>query len=213
MENMKPKHKPSLTHIFWLAGATDAGKTTIARMLAEQYLIPTYHYDEYDLAHHKVLAETKPIYRDRLSASLDENWVAPDPETLFQRSLQSFQDRFPLVLDDLAAMPVSGMILAEGFGFLPELLAPILTQHTHAIWLVPSNSFKQASMERRHKPSFLNRVTDPEKALHNLLTRDQLLADYMRAETKKRGYRLLEIDGTLSAEEVAGVVGEHFQLR
>ncbi len=64
-----------------------------------------YHYDQRDLAHHEQLAQTHPAYQAFLAASLDERWVYPEPEELFQRMLQSFQDRFPLVIQDLIALP------------------------------------------------------------------------------------------------------------
>ncbi len=48
--------------------------------------------------------------------------------------------------------------------------------------------------------------------MDNLLTRDQLLADFIRTQIEKENLRLLEIDGSRSAEQVADIVGEHFQL-
>ncbi|MEO1286629.1 MAG: hypothetical protein AAFV93_02585 [Chloroflexota bacterium] len=38
--------KPKLEHILWIGGATDAGKTTTARLLGEKLKLPVYHGDQ-----------------------------------------------------------------------------------------------------------------------------------------------------------------------
>lgn len=173
---MQQDFKQALSHVRWIGGATDSGKSTVAQKLAERCQMQVYHYDKYDLAHHETLAETMPLYRRALEASLDERWVHPEPEDLLRRALRAMQDRFPLVIEDLLALPTERLIVAEGFGLLPELLAPLLSSKHQAIWLIPTEAFKWASMARRGKPSFGDRVSDPEKAKTNLFTRDMLLA-------------------------------------
>src|SRR5687768_17034222 len=94
-----------LSHVLWIGGATDAGKTSVSRIIAERRGLQLCHYDEHDSRHHERLAQASPHYRNFLSASLDERWVDPEPEDLVARSLQSFRDRFPLVVEDMAALP------------------------------------------------------------------------------------------------------------
>ena len=207
---MRQDLRQALSHVLWIGGATDAGKSTAARTLAERHGLQAYHYDRRDLAHHQRLAETHPAYRALLAASLDERWVLPEPEALFQGLLRSFGDRFPLVLEDLAALPCNGRIVAEGFGLLPELLAPLLSGPAQALWLVPSWDFKLASMTRRGKPSFSAQVSDPERARSNLLARDRLLAEHIREQVALYGYTLFEVDGSRSPGEMAGRIEQHF---
>ena len=207
---MQQDLKQALSHVRWIGGATDSGKSTVAQKLAGRCQMQIYHYDKYDLAHHETLAETMPIHRRWLEASLDERWVHPEPKDLLQRTFRSFQDRFPLVIEDLLALPRERLIVAEGLGLLPELLAPLLLSNHHAIWLVPTEAFKWASMARRGKPSFGDRVSDPEKAKTNLFTRDMLLAEYIKDQVLKQGYRLQVIDGSKSAEQLTDMVEQHF---
>lgn len=203
---MTPDRPQALSHVLWIGGATDSGKSTLAQKLAERRRLQVYHYDRRDQAHHEQLAQIHPAYRSFLAASLDERWVYPEPEDLFQRMLQSFRDRFPLVIQDLAAFPSDCGILAEGFGFLPELLAPHLSNLTQALWLVPTESFKLASMQQRNKPSFGAQVSDPVRAKQNLFGRDMLLAQFIREQVLKFGYILYEVDGSRSADEMADLV-------
>lgn len=197
--------------MLWIGGATDAGKSTVAQILAERHGLQVYNYDRRDLAHHQQLAETDPQIRAFLEASLDENWVYPEPEALFQRTLESFHYRFPLVLADLHALPSQLMIVAEGFGLTPELLAPLLTNPQQALWLVPTEQFKLESLARRNKPSFGSKVSDPQRAYHNFLTRDTLLGAEIKAQVKAHNFTLIEVDGSHSADEMATLVETHFQ--
>lgn len=203
--------RQALSHVLWIGGATDTGKTTISETIAERYGLQLYHYDQHDLSQTERLAQTLPRYRTFLDASLDERWVHPDPEDLLQFVLQGFQDRFPLVVEDLLDLPKEPMIVAEGFGFTPELLLPVLSSKRQAVWLVPTEDFKRASMKRRGKPSFKDRVSDPERATRNVLVRDMLLAELVGAQARSLGLQVHEIDGSRSVEEVATLIERHFE--
>lgn len=202
--------KNRLAHVMWLGGATDTGKSTIAQNLASRYGIHVYHYDKTDVEHHDKLARTVLEVRQFLDASLDERWVHPEPEDLLARSLKSFSYRFPLVIEDLLALPGDKLIIAEGFGLLPELVHLVLSSYYQAIWLVPTETFKLDSMERRGKPAFGNLTSNPEKAKTNLFTRDMMLVEYYRKQVLAFGYTLVEVDGSRSAEEMTNIIDAHF---
>ncbi len=202
--------KKQLAHVLWIGGATDTGKSTIAQNLAEHHGLQVYHYDKTDAEHHMKLAKTISEIRQFNEASLDERWIHPEPKALFERALFSFSHRFPLVIEDLLALPNNKPIIAEGFGLLPELIHPILSSHYQAVWCVPTEAFKWESMARRGKPSFAKLTSDPGRAKMNLFTRDMLLAEYYRKQVWSYGYTLYEIDGSRSAQEMTDVIDEHF---
>lgn len=203
--------KQSLAHVLWIGGAPDSGKTTIARILANRFRLQCYHYDREDARQLRRLAETMREHEAFLAATVDERWVRPEPEFLMRRTLASFRDRFPLVVEDLLALPHAPLIVAEGFGLAPEWVAPVLSSPNQAIWLVPTGAFKRASMDRRNKPSFRNEATDPDRAFENLLRRDRLLAEHIQAEARARGLTVWQVDGSASAEELAARAAEHFE--
>ena len=196
--------------MLWIGGATDCGKTSITELLAQRYGLQRYHYDRHDLRQMTKLAQTKPRYREFLEASLEEKWVNTAPEDMFAFLMRGFSDRFPLVLDDFLEMPKQPNIIAEGFGLMSALVAPLLSNRSQAVWLVPTSKFKLASMERRGKPSFRDKVSDPEKAARNLFQRDMLLAEYVRSQADNHGLRVIEVDGSRSIERVAELVEDHF---
>jgi hypothetical protein len=94
---------------------------------------------------------------------------------------------------------------------LPELLSPLLSSPQQALWFVPTAAFKWASMARRGKPSFGVQVSDAEQGKMNLFTRDMLLAGYIKKQVLSRGYRLCEIDGSRSVEQITAMLEQHFQ--
>jgi 2-phosphoglycerate kinase len=207
-----PDLKQSLSHVLWIGGATDSGKTTLARMLAEKHSLQVYHYDREDARQVTALAQTIEYYRAFLAATLDERWVQPEPEELYRFVLRGFQDRFPLVLEDLLALPREPGILAEGFGLTPDLVAPLLTSRRQAIWLVPTDAFKRASMQRRGKPSFRKQVSDPERAARNLFERDRMITGYVQESARQHDLELVEVDDSASLEEMAVRIEQHFGL-
>ena len=201
----------ALSHVLWIGGATDTGKTTISQIIATRYGLQVYNYDHHDQPQLERLAQTLPRYRAFLDASLDERWVHPEPEGLLQFVLRGFQDRFPLVIEDLLALPREPMIVAEGFGLTPALLSPVLSSKHQAIWLVPTEEFKRISMKRRHKPSFRDEVGDPDRATRNVFRRDMLLVEQVKAQARSRGLTVYEVNGSRSAEEIATLIERHFE--
>lgn len=200
----------ALSHVRWIGGGTDAGKTTVARLLAERQGLQLYHYDQHDLSQTQKLAEMMPRYQAALTRSAEERWMGFTPQELMQRSLHHMMDRFPLVVEDLVALPQEPLILVEGFGLTPKLVVPFLSDQHQAIWLVPTEEFLWASMKRRNKPSWRHQVSDPELAIQNSFQRNILLAAHFRQEAVFYGLRVHEVDGTQTVEEIADLIEQHF---
>jgi hypothetical protein len=172
---MDEQLKHRLSTPCWIGGATDAGKTRVARALSRKNR----------LRHHNRLAERSPDYAAFLDQTLDERWVKPAPEDLASRAWQAFHDRFPLVLEDLTALslPEGMQIIAEGYGLTPGLVLPLLAKPSHFVCLLPTDAFKLSSMQRRGKGYFGGEVSDPK--------RGSCPAAWCRSADLRRGPRLI----------------------
>lgn len=201
----------TLKHVLWIGGATDSGKTTLAHQLAELNSWQRFSYDKPSYAIMERKAEMKPMYRAFLDASLDERWVKPTPAELLQFLMQSFQDTHPLILEELFKLPKQPLLVAEGFGFTPDLIAPLLSSKHQGLWLVPTEAFKWASMKRRNKPSFKNETSDPERATQNLFERDMLLAEQIKIQAEQNNVKLVAVDGSLSIAQMVDLALAHFK--
>lgn len=207
---MSHPHQQALARVLWIGGATDAGKTTIAKILAERHGWHAYHYDPQSARHLDQAAETSPLIREFLDASIDGRWVHTTPEKLLHFTNCTFRERFPLVVQDLLNLPQPQLIVAEGFGLTPELVAPLLSSKRQAIWLTPTEDFKWASMTRRKKPSFQNEASDPERATMNLFRRDMMIAEQVKDQAKLHNLKWVEVDNGRSIEEIVTRVEVHF---
>lgn len=207
---MKSTLKKQLAHVLWIGGATDSGKSSVARTLARRHGFPVYHYDKDDAKQIQNLADVIPQVRQFLNASMEERWVHPTPRILFDHLLIVFSHRFHLVVENLLNLPRDKPLIVEGFGLLPELLHPVLSSYYQALWFVSTEKFKWESMVKRGKPSFASSLSDPEKARMNIFTRDMMLADYYRKQAALYEYTLYEIDGSKTIEEVTDLAETHF---
>jgi hypothetical protein len=201
-----------LAHVLWIGGASDAGKSTVARLLAEHHRWQIYPCDFHEHNHFIARADPdrQPTMFGEMQKSLDERWVHPIPEDMFRSVLATNDERFPMILADLRAMPARPMILVEGPRLFPKLVAPLLTDPHQAVWLMPTEDFARRSIAARDKPHGRFASSDPERFRHNFLRRDTLLAEYIRREATRLGLPLIEVDGSRSAEEMATLIEAHF---
>lgn len=206
--------RTAFAHVLWIGGASDAGKSTVARLLAERHRWQWYPCDFHE--HNHLIAradpERQPAIYAEFQKSVEERWIQPTPEDLFQAVLETNDERFPMILDDLRAMPQRPMILVEGPRLFPKLVAPLLTSAHQAVWLMPTSEFARESAERRDKPQGRFETSDPERYRENFLRRDGLLAEYIRREVAAYGLTMIEADGSRSPDEVADQIDAHFAL-
>lgn len=215
---MVPNHRDdtgALRHVLWIGGPPDCGKTTIADRLAERYGLQVYHFDRHEPAHfgradparHPALTAAHP---DRMSP--EERWLGSPPEAMARDTLACWTERFGMAVDDLRAMPVVPPIVAEGPGLFPDCVLPYLADRRRAIWLVPAEGFKRASVVRRGKPGSRHQTSDPERAQRNLLARDLIMGAYVRERAAALDLTLVEVDGSRDLDGMTALVARHFDL-
>lgn len=205
--------RDTLRHVLWIGGPPDSGKTTIANILAERYGLQVYHFDRHEPDHDSRVRRASPAkypYNHAWDAkTLDELWVAGPPSAMAELVVGCWSERIGLVTEDLLAMSTHRPIVAEGPGFFPEVVLPLLSHPRQAVWLVPSEAFKRASHERRGK-SFGDEVSDPNRATRNHIERDLLMAEHYRQKTRELSLAVYEVDGAKSVEEMAALVEARF---
>jgi hypothetical protein len=179
--------------VLFIGGGTGGGKTTLARTLAARHGLRAFYVDSFWYAYAERAGEEPP--------PPDVQWLQWTPATQaadFERI-----SRFMLgyVLEDLASLPEQPVVLVEG----PQILADLLPRGASAVFLVPTPEFQRAVLSPRPMPS-----SDPERALAARLVKDRLYADRVAALARKRGFRVIEVDGSRTPEEIAGEVEDEF---
>jgi hypothetical protein len=119
-----------LSHVLWIGGGPESGKSSIARELARRFELQLYAVDEHEAAHEPRM----PFFV-----------VDGSVEALLTNS----RHRFRLVLEDLAALPPSPAAIVEGAQLFPTSVAAVLREPDHALFLLPVEPNEQDLITRR----------------------------------------------------------------
>ncbi|HEX5875280.1 MAG TPA: AAA family ATPase [Pyrinomonadaceae bacterium] len=210
---MKP-FREQLQHVYWIGGGSGAGKSTIARRIAVEHGLHVYSTDDVMADHaRRSTPEDAPLLHKFMAMNMDERWLNRPAETL--ETFHWFQgEGFKLIIEDLLSLPREPRVIAEGFRLLPRLVEPLLSTRAHAVWLLPTPSFRNAVVQSRGGSSwgFLARTTDPERALRNLLDRDRMFTDLLREETARLELHAIEVDGAMTENDLVKRVTQVFEL-
>ena len=204
-----------LQHVYWIGGGSGAGKSTIARRIAAQHGLRVYSTDDMMADHaRRSSSDDSPLLDRFLAMDMDERWVNRSPKTMLETFHWFRGEGFNLIIEDILRLACEPGVIIEGFRLLPHLVKPLISKPSCAVWLLPTPEFRQAVVESRGGSSwgFLARTTDPEKALRNVLQRDQMFTDILREETARLGLHAIEVDTTTTEDDLAAQVMDMFAL-
>jgi 2-phosphoglycerate kinase len=205
---------PDLDHIRWVGGGSGAGKTAVARRLAERSGLAIYSTDATIGVHASKLSEAAaPLLADFRRMSMDERWVLREPREMYRTFPWFHGEGFELLIEDLHALPTDRITLVEGFRLLPHLVRPWLAAPAHAVLLIPTPGFRREVFAARDRSeAFWLRTTDPERALANLLARDELFTEAIAADALSDGLTTIAVDGRQSVDPTVAAIAEQFDL-
>jgi hypothetical protein len=154
-----------------------------------------------------------PLLHEFMGMDLDERWVNRTPLTMLETFHWFRGEGFNLIVEDVLRLPREPAVIVEGFRLLPQLVKPLLSAPNRAVWLLPSPDFRQAVVDSRGGSawSFLAQTSDPEKALHNLLERDRMFTDMLREETARLGLPVIEVESTMTEDDLTRLVTDLFE--
>jgi len=175
--------------------------------------LAVYSTDETIAAHAAQPGPDAPLLDQFRAMSMDQRWLERNAVTMAATFPWFAGERFAHIVEDLAALPTEPIVLAEGFRLLPRLVQPLLAEPWHGVWLVPTAGFRRAAFARRTPDQqFWLRTSDPRTALDRLLERDVIFGQGVAKEARELGLRVLSVDGTRSAAELAAEVADWFRL-
>jgi 2-phosphoglycerate kinase len=204
-----------LRHVYWLGGGSGAGKSTIARRIAARHGLRVYATDDVMADHARRSShEDCPLLHRFMAMDMDQRWVNRSPKSMLETFHWFWGEGFNMIIEDLLRFPREPGVIAEGFRLLPRLVKPLLSAPSRAVWLLPPLDFRQAAVERRGGAAwgFLAKTTDPERALRNLLERDQMFTEILREETARLEVPAIEVDTTTTEDDLTRRVTDVFGL-
>lgn len=200
-----------LPRVLWVGGGSGAGKSTVAARLAERHGLRRYDSDAAMADHARRCPPQRcPRLAAFLTMSPDERWVDRSPREMLETFHWYAGEGFDLVVQDVAAMGPGPVVVAEGFRLLPRLVAPLLGEGSAGsagVWLLPTPRSREAAFARRGTTAGITgRTSDPPRALANLLERDALFTEVLRAEVGRLGLAAVEVDVGVGVDEVLAQV-------
>ncbi|MGH8897139.1 MAG: hypothetical protein ACRDZ4_08990 [Egibacteraceae bacterium] len=207
--------REQLRHVYWIGGGSGSGKSTIAKRIADQHGLHLYASDDVMPDHgRRSTPEDSPYLSKFIAMDMDERWVTRSPQEMLETFHWFRGEGFSMIVEDLLRLPTEPGVIVEGFRPLPYLVKPVLADPGHAVWLLPTPEFRRAVFNSRGGPAwgFLAKTSDPEKALRNLLERDELFTDRLHEETTRLELPSIAVDPTMTEDHLAQRVTEAFGL-
>jgi hypothetical protein len=203
-----------LGHVYWIGGGSGAGKSTIARRVSARHGLRLYATDDMMSDHgSRTTPQDSRFLREFADMDMDERWVSRSPGTMLETFHWFRGEGFAAIVEDLLGLPGEPGVVVEGFRLLPRLVKPLLGTPEHALWLLPTPGFRRAAFESRGSLWEIARKTsDPERALRNLLGRDQMFTERLDEETRRLGLRAIRVDTTMTEDDLTAGVTEAFGL-
>jgi hypothetical protein len=201
-----------LSHVLWLGGGPQAGKTTLSRLLAGKWDLKIYNLDWHAVREHEL--RPRPNVDAFRALSMNERWATPSVEHLVARSIAIWQESFAFVLDDLLTLPRSRTIVAEGPGAFPWCVAPVIASPRQALFLVPTPRRREIVAVRRWGADQSERfpgIVDRELALAKVGARDELLDSRVVSSCAELGLRCERVDGSRDLDASLELIEEHFR--
>jgi hypothetical protein len=213
-ESAAPALRSRLRHVYWIGGGSGAGKSTIARRVADRHGLRVYATDDAMPDHDGRFTQQEAPWLSRFNAmDMDERWVNRPPEVMLE-SFHWFQgELFGLIVEDLLRLPAEPGVIAEGFRLLPRLVKPLLAAPGRAVWLLPTPGFRRVAFASRGSLwKIAGKTSHPDRALRNLLERDQMFTALLGEETKRLELAAIKIDTTMTEDDLTERVTEIFGL-
>jgi hypothetical protein len=210
----RPGLRRRLAHVLWLGGSACAGKTSVARRLAELHGLRTYHCDDaFDRHRARATAERHPEFLRVGGLSFAELWRAPVADQV-EDLLAFYREQLELQLEDVLALPGGAPLLVEGAGLLPARVAELVASPGRALWLLATPGFRRRHYPRRGPwvAELLAGADRPRQAFAAWMERDDEMTRRRATEIEVLGLPCLWIDGSLGIEETAAAVAAHFGL-
>ena len=207
--------REQLRHVYWIGGGSGAGKSTIAGRIAAQHGMRLYRTDDVMADHaRRSTSDDAPLLHRFMAMDMDGRWLNRPPATMCE-TFHWFQGEcFDMIVEDLLRLPREPAVVVEGFRLLPRLVEPLLSVAAQAVWLLPTPALRAAVIAARGGAAsgFFAKTTDPDGALRNLLERDHLFTEALRDETARLKVRAIEVDATVTEDELTASVAEWFGL-
>jgi len=153
----------------------------------------------------------KPRCKAYFSMTPDQIWTRKPKEQLIDE-VDIYREIFDYAINDIKTT-CAPVLIAEGAGFLPELVKKTDVNKSSYVCIVPTRDFQfKKYCEREWVNYILEGCTDKQAAFNNWMERDAMFALYAAETAEKMGYKTFWTDGMNNPTEMLKIVEKVFEL-
>ncbi|MDL2248568.1 hypothetical protein LJB89_02615 [Tyzzerella sp. OttesenSCG-928-J15] len=199
--------------VYYIGGSPCSGKSSIAELIVEKHGFTYYKLDDFLFPYMQQAADSgKPVSAAQLSMDFEQMWMR-DPKLQADEEFAAYAEIFPYALKGIEAMNPEKPIIAEGAGFIPELMKKQGIPTNRYICIVPTEGFQRENYKKREWiGEYLKGCSDPTAAFDNWMRRDTLFGAGVLNQAKMFGYASISVDGKNTIAENYNVVINTFEL-
>lgn len=200
--------------IYYIGGGTCCGKSTIAELLCAKYDFTYYKLDDYLEPYvSKLSLDGHFLAKHIQTLSQEETWMRT-PNEQFLEELALYNNMFDYAKKDIEFISDGKMILAEGAGFLPNIMKSEHISSNNYICIVPTKEFQIEKYSKRSWiKNYLEGISDQNLAFSNWMERDVIFSEHVLAQAQLLGYKTIVVDGKKSVDEILAIVEYTFRLK
>jgi dephospho-CoA kinase len=197
--------------IYYLGGSPCSGKSTVAELLARERGFVHYKLDDkLDEFMRLAARDGKPACQAYFQLPPGQEWMRK-PEEMFADEVRIYEEIFAYAARELARLEAP-VVIAEGAGFLPELMRQAGIGPDAYVCIVPTPAFQvEKYRQRPWIAEVLAPCADRQAAFANWMERDALFARHAAETAERLKYRAFWTDGRRSPgellQEIAGIFG------
>lgn len=202
-----------MAKVFYIGGSPCSGKSSIAELLEKKNNFKYYKLDDKLEEYIKRASAAGKTYSSKYyTMNTDEIWLRTPVEQNVEE-IEIYKEIFEYVLEDLKQLELEISIIAEGAGFLPELMDKIGVPKNEYICIVPTKEFQiEKYSQRPYIPYVLEGSSDKKRAFQNWMERDALFAIDVVKSARELGYTSIITNYETSIEENLAIVEKVFEL-
>jgi len=198
--------------VYYIGGSPCSGKSTVAEMISKKFEFFYYKLDDRLDEHMKQAAKNRKSRCVAYFGKTSEQVWMRTPEIQFDDEVNIYKEIFEYALNDIGKFKVP-VVVAEGAGFLPELMKLEGIRENEYICITPTRDFQIEKYSKREwVPYILESCTDKKAAFENWMERDAIFAKYVSETAEKIGYKTFLTDGMCNPSDILNMVEEVFGL-
>jgi len=224
---MKPEWFKLENNIYWIGGSSCSGKSSCAKLLAEQNNYVLYKTDDYAFGKYMFgldnIQEYPAIekYKNQICEGVN-SFIERDTNISYRSFVEYCHEVFPFLLSDVIELSKGNSVIVEGAHILPELLANNGINE-RAIFLISTEDQQRAIWRKEMNKEILggneHEINDYQQTANKKAFEDariglhQKIADHIRTEAIKYGKEYMLVTQDTSVTKVRDAVVSYFRLR